>query len=175
MQGSVTNLILEKLGELGEIALESFFPKKYAYTRISRRLFGLDTYPKASPQTLASMLSRLQRQGLVIRRGKRRRSSWALTQKGKRRVEKIRQSQRRDAPPPDGVTRLVIFDIPERERKKRDMLRAELLGCDFEGLQRSVWMGKRPLPKEFIMFLDALRLKNKVHIFSVREHGTLER
>ena len=74
---------------------------------------------------------------------------------------------------PDGITRLVVFDIPERERKKRDTLRAELIGYGFEGLQRSVWIGHRPLPADFIEFLDSLNLKNKVHIFSVRESGTL--
>ena len=79
-----------------------------------------------------------------------------------------------EMPESDGITRLVIFDIPERERKKRDILRVELIGSDFQMLQKSVWIGRRPLPKDFVAFLDSLDLKNRVHIFSVKDRGTLE-
>ena len=173
MNVSLTHLVLQKIGELGMVTLDSFFPPNYSYTRISRKLFGLDSHPAVSPQTLSSLLSRLQRQGLITRQGKRRSSSWVLTKKGKYQVQKIGSLRIREMPEPDGVTRLVIFDIPERERRKRDVLRAELIGCNFQGLQRSVWIGHRPLPEDFIEFLDSLNLKNKVHIFSVRESGTL--
>lgn len=171
---TTTRLILEKLGELGTATFESFFPKKYAYTRISRPLFGLDAYPRVSPPTLSTLLSRLQRQGLVLRKGTHRSSSWVLTRKGKHRLQKSDKPYRADIPESDGIIRLVIFDIPERERKKRDILRAELVGCDFTVLQKSVWMGRHPLPKSFIAFLDSLNLKNRVHIFSVKDCGTLD-
>ena len=74
---------------------------------------------------------------------------------------------------PDGITRLVIFDIPEKERRKRNILRVELVTYDFKMLQKSVWIGATPLPEDFIHKLDKLNLKNKVHIFSVQEYGTL--
>ena len=174
MKVSRTYLVLQKIGEMGMVTLDSFFPPNYSYTRISRKLFGLDSYPAVSPQTLSTLLSRLQGQGLVARQGKRRSSSWILTKKGKRAIQKSGEMRIPEIAEPDGITRLVIFDIPERERRKRDMLRAELIGYDFQGLQRSVWIGYRPLPQDFIEFLDFLNLKNKVHIFSVRESGTLE-
>ena len=78
-------------------------------------------------------------------------------------------------PPSDGIMRLVIFDIPEKERKKRRALRAELISFNFSQLQKSVWAGENPLPEDFLSFLDELNLKNKVHIFSVRKHGTLQK
>ena len=173
MKVSRTYLILQKIGELGKVTLNSFFPSNYSYTRISRKLFGLDSYPAVSPQTLSTLLSRLQSEGLIARQGKRRKSSWVLTKKRKRTIQKRGEMRMPIIVKPDGITRLVIFDIPERERKKRDTLRAELIGYGFEGLQRSVWIGYRPLPADFIEFLDSLNLKNKVHLFSVRESGTL--
>ena len=76
-------------------------------------------------------------------------------------------------PKSDGVCSLVIFDIPEYERKKRTAIRVELIGCNFRQLQKSVWVGYHPLPQEFITLLDELALKDRVHIFSVVKSGTL--
>ena len=174
MKVSSTRLILQKIGELGTITLDSFFPRRYWYTRISRPLFGLDDFPAVSPQTVTTLLSRLRRQGLIIRQGKRGDSSWRLSKKGKHWFEKNRRLSLPKNPDPDGITRLVIFDIPERERGKRDAVRAELIEYNFQMLQRSVWIGHNPLPEEFILWLDSMNLKKKVHIFSVREPGTIE-
>jgi len=73
----------------------------------------------------------------------------------------------------DGISRLVIFDIPERDRKKRDTVRAELIGYGFRLLQKSVWIGAYPLPKDFLELIDDLELARHIHIFSIRESGTI--
>ena len=175
MKQSITRIVLEKLLEAGELTLDIFFPPNYSYTRISRHLFGLDSYPAVSPPTLSAILSRLKRQGLVRGAGSRKKTKWSLTRRGKRFVQQTKGDIiEREIPPLDGICRLVIFDIPEKERKKRDLLRAELAGYNFQRLQRSVWMGFNSLPEDFVILLDTLHLKGKVHIFSVREKGTLE-
>ena len=76
-------------------------------------------------------------------------------------------------PKKDGVTRLVIFDVPEKHRKKRDVLRINLIASDFKQLQKSVWVGYSPLPKDFIELITDLRLDKMVHIFDVKNKGTL--
>ena len=169
---SIPYLVLEKLLEVEKAALGVFFPKKYPWAAISRPLFGLDSYPRVSLRTLSSTLSRLKREGLIVRSGNIRKSLWSITEDGKHRIEEIILTE--ELPRSDGVTRVVIFDIPERERKKRDTIRAELITCDFRQLQKSVWIGERMLPESFIELLDDLELKNKVHVFSVKEHGTIE-
>ncbi|MEK7500771.1 MAG: CRISPR-associated endonuclease Cas2, partial [Patescibacteria group bacterium] len=70
--------------------------------------------------------------------------------------------------------RLVMFDIPESKRKKRNWLRMNLMAANYSQLQKSVWLGYNPLPESFIKFLDELKLKNKVHIVSIAKQGTLE-
>ena len=40
----------------------------------------------------------------------------------------------------DGKWRVVIFDVHEKQRKKRDRLRAELATVGFRRLQDSVWI-----------------------------------
>ena len=173
MKDSITHIILHKIGEVGEVTLNAFFPKKYSRTHLSRHLFGLDSYPKTTPQTVASILCRLRREGLVERKGKHKNSSWVVTDRGRNRLIKNHAQMPTIIPAADGVARLVIFDISERERKKRNVIRAELVGCNFQQLQRSVWIGYNPLPEDFIELVDALHLKKSVHIFSVKEKGTL--
>lgn len=170
---TITRLVLEKILECGEATMDIFFPPQYSYARLSRRLFGLDSHPTVAPRTFAAILSRLKYQGLVVRRGRRGLSSWSITQKGARWLKKNYEPARQPLAK-DGRARLVIFDIPERERKKRDALRFELLAYNFKQLQKSVWIGYNPLPNDFIELLDHLRLKNHVHIFGIKERGTLE-
>lgn len=105
-----------------------------------------------------------------MRRKHQGRSAWVLTKQG---AARLRQNVI-PVPASDGISRLVIFDIPERERKKRDAIRAELIACNFARLQKSVWMGTNPLPEDFITLVDDLRLKGKLHIFSIREQGTIQ-
>ena len=50
----------------------------------------------------------------------------------------------------DGKWRVIIFDIPEKLRGKRDLLRKELNNFGFMQLQRSVWAYPYKLPQEFV-------------------------
>lgn len=167
---TLTRFILEKIGEAGALYFDAFFPRGYSYTDISRQFFGADKYPKANQATVSSLLSRLKREGLVDRRRYKGKDAWVLTKRG---IVRLKDDVIADVPASDGISRLVIFDIPERERKKRDAVRAELIGCNFKRLQKSVWIGDNPLPEDFIAFVDELRLKGKLHIFSIREQGTI--
>lgn len=167
---TLSRLIVECVAEFGEVALDSFFPAKYPEARIWRTLLGLDKGYRFSRDSFATTLSRLRAQGLLARRGRRGNGLWCITKQGK---EYLRGFARDHGPRPDGVRRLVIFDIPERERKKRDALRAELIAAQYQQLQKSVWMGAHPLPSDFVELVHALQLSRYVHIFSIRDAGTL--
>lgn len=170
---SIGYAALEILGGLGEATLETFFPKNYSYTRIWRPLLGLERSKRITRRTISTILWRLRCEGLVERKGATKNTVWHLTPAGEAR---LRGSEKNvlESHASDGITRLVIFDIPEYERKKRAAIRAELIGCGFRHFQKSVWMGECPLPKSFIMLVDDLELAGKVHIFSVRERGTID-
>lgn len=165
---TLSRLILEKLGELGVGTLDAFFPAKYPEARLWRKLLGLDARHRFKRETFSVLLSRLQASGLVARSGSRRRSVWRLTRRGEEEA-----ARRASADAGDGVARLVVFDIPERERAKRDAIRLELVAAGYRQLQKSVWCGERPLPADFVELVDALGLRKHVYIFSVRRAGTL--
>jgi len=71
--------------------------------------------------------------------------------------------------------RIVCFDIPEKERKKRRWIREELLSLEYQPLQKSVWVGFAPLPEDFFEDLDLLSLRDHIHLFSVGKKGTIEK
>lgn len=167
---TLKDLILEKLGEIGKGALDAFFPAKYPEARMWRLLLGLDTKYRFSKRSFSSLLSQLRAQNLIERSGVSREAKWKLTKLGKEYLRK--KSQR--VPVKDGIKRLVVFDIPEDEKSKREAIRRELINIGYTQLQKSVWIGEFALPSEFIELLDILNLSSMVHIFSVKELGTLK-
>lgn len=63
---------------------------------------------------------------------------------------------------------MVLFDIPERKRKIRNWLRLQLKMWDFKMIQQSVWLGKGPLPKEFIERLNVFGISKGVKVLKVK-------
>ncbi|MBI2055430.1 MAG: hypothetical protein HYT42_00900 [Candidatus Sungbacteria bacterium] len=166
---SLTQLILDKVGGAGEALLDSFFPAKYPEARLWRKLLGLDRTYEFKRPTFIAILFQLRAQGLVERAPKRGRWYWRPTAAGRAALTK----RRRSTPPPDGRKRLVCFDIPERDRAKRQWLRGELIAAGYHQLQKSVWIGTTPLPQELVEALDALGLRGRVHLLRVESEGTL--
>lgn len=167
---SLTRLILEKIAEGGEVLLDSFFPAKYPEARMWRKLLGLDPSYEFKRPTFITILSQLKAQGLVKKVPKQGRLCWRLTPQGH---AALTAEQHGATLHPDGKKRLVCFDIPERDRAKRQWLRGELMACGYRQLQKSVWIGETPLPQEFIEALDALELRGRVHLLRVESEGTL--
>ncbi|MEK7629674.1 MAG: hypothetical protein AAB394_04140 [Patescibacteria group bacterium] len=170
-KNSFSKIILEKISEAGEIALEGLFPKNRAEGRLWRSILGLPQNYEFSRPSFSSILSKLSHDGLIKRNGSRKRAFWLVTSKGK---EKIKAYIRYMKPvKADGMPRLVIYDIPEVDKRKRNLIRSELVACNYQQLQRSVWLGYSPLPEDFVKSLEDMRLENKVHIISIQKKGTL--
>lgn len=170
---TLTRLILEKIGEVGEVLLDSFFPAKYPEARLWRRLLGLDPIYEFKRATFSSILSQLAAQGLVERVRKQGGGHWRLTRRGRQTVRAPAVDV--SVPRSDGKKRLVCFDIPESDRAKRRWLRGELAACGYRPLQKSVWLGETPLPHDFLLALDTLNLRGRIHILRVESEGTLGR
>ncbi len=69
----------------------------------------------------------------------------------------------------DGKWRLVVFDIPEESRKKRNLLRTLLKRNGFYKLQASVFINPYPLNREAIRYLKEAGLKDYIRIMSIHE------
>lgn len=64
---------------------------------------------------------------------------------------------------------IIIFDIPETERKTRNWLRNQIKLWGFTMIQKSVWLGTAPLPEEFQDRVNLLNIKKHIKIFNVQQ------
>jgi len=171
--------LLTFLEEEGKELLNAFFPKQYyAYTGLWRQLFGLDKQQnqysfKEVQRKINSTLERLEKKGLITKSKDNKEISWVLNDKAKQVITNLKQSQLKLSQP-DGRLRIFIFDIPERIKKEREEIRRNLLNSGYEMLQKSVWIGKCPLPREFLEDLKEKNLISNIHLFEIKEEGTLE-
>lgn len=74
----------------------------------------------------------------------------------------------------DRRSTIVAFDVPERFKEKRHWLRSVLKNLGLRMVQKSVWLGKVKIPREFIDDLKKLKILDFVEIFGITKGGTLE-
>ena len=132
-----------------------------------------------------TVLNRLKRDGLIKgkkARGKRQ-SLWTITKRGLARLTSCKEketnpfSRRRIRYAKTGRRSpvLVVFDIPERDKAKREWLRECLKRLGFSLLQKSVWMGNERLPEELLRDLRKHKLLRYVHILTISKRGTIRK
>ena len=111
-------------------------------------------------------LSRLRKKGFV----ENKRGVWKITDRGRAySIQKIFHSHSKKIHTKKERCIIIAFDIPETQKKSRDWLRLELYNLGFEMLQRSLWFGPTPLPKEFINSLKALNIFPHIKFFEAKE------
>ncbi len=127
------------------------------------------------------MLYGLERDGLATKSDGRN-GKWKITNKGEVEMEKLRERMKKIGATPSildyereesGQLVIVAFDIPEKQRTKRDWLRAVLQHLGFKMLQRSVWFGKIKIPRELPEDLRRLGLIDAVEVLAISKTGSL--
>ncbi len=68
---------------------------------------------------------------------------------------------------------IITFDVPEKEKKKREWLRTALGQMGYKAIQRSVLLGKTKIPQSFLDDLQKLRMVEYVEIFEITKTGSL--
>lgn len=127
------------------------------------------------------MLTKCQKQGLIKKTGSKKSSFWHITNKGDAKFEALKERLEKALPSKDNYQsrpakewKIVIWDIPEGESRKRIWLRAMLRHLGFNKLQKSVWIGKIILPEDFLEDLKKLHLLDFVEIFAITKSGSIE-
>lgn len=131
-------------------------------------------------QRFYALLNKLKNQELIEKRKIGPKSSlWKVTRKGVEKLNLIKEKKffgkqninyQKQI---DDKIKVIIFDIPEKERYKRVWLRAVLIFLDFKLLQKSVWIGKNKIPEEFISDLRERKILPYVEVFEVTKKGTI--
>lgn len=149
---TMSDTALVILEAINKAFIESFWPHPYYHAFCEH----------ANKRSFRNAIERLEARGLISgERLKRGRVIFSLTDKGQKLADrislKLKMAQRRKW---DGRWRLLVFDIPERIRAKRDFFRKELKDFGFYQLQKSVWAYPHPLPKDFFDLWEDFNLEN---------------
>lgn len=102
-----------------------------------------------------------------IKQGKRIVKQFKLTKKGMMRAVKLCMEK-------DKLKklayerRLIIFDIPEKQRFYRDYFRQLMKDLDCRMIQLSVWQADFELPEDFLLLVGELGLQSRVIVYKVK-------
>jgi len=159
--------ILFSLKEGGREFLRGL-PSSYPAFKSMKEMFGAGyKKPKLQKETIKTNLRRLKKQGLITKDIKRK--IYYLTDEGKNFVSYIQDRYLILKKSWDKKLRIVIFDIPEKKKHWREWLRQELLLLQFQQLQKSVYVGKYPLPESFYKEIKEAELTGYVFVFIASE------
>ena len=153
--------------------------RKIAFARERRQ--ALVAPERALRSRFYRMVYFLQRDGLIEKRFIKGVKRFSITPRGNQRLAMLRKRSINSFPDaesygsyPSKQLLIVVFDIPESQRRKRDWLRSVLRRLQLHMVQKSVWIGKVTLPKAFLDDLRHIKLTSFVEIFSVSKAGTLQ-
>ncbi len=62
---------------------------------------------------------------------------------------------------------IVMYDIPHNLKKERDWFRRHLIKFGYIMIQKSVWVGPSPLPKNFLIYLEEIKIGDKFKTFKL--------
>ena len=128
-------------------------------------------------QAFQDLVYRLKRDGLITIEEDKKGFFPRITAKGNKRLQSLQNQLYRPAThyflEKDSIIKIIVFDIPERERWKRDWLRNVLRRLKFQILQRSVWVGNAKIPRELLDDLKELNLISCVEILAITKTGSL--
>ncbi len=150
------SLVYEILKELSNTSL------RYKGSRVN--LFGIPKFKNYSPNSLSGTLSNLRKAGLIENIN----DGLQVTPKGreyiKRKIDSLKQFNFRfDKDAPKNL--IVMFDIPETKKAEREWLRWHLKKFNYSMIQKSVWVGPSPLPKEFLDYIERIKIRDGFKTF----------
>ena len=190
MRGEITEHILNFIMDgvtrqidIFEAILESgygaSFYKLQKAVNNKQRLRDQKSFERQARINFRNRLSVLKKDGVIEKEASSH--IWSITQKGKTMLNRLKKEHKNIFPPTSYVPenssemKIIIFDIPETERKKRDWLRRQFYRLGFTLLQKSVWIGKKKIPEQFVKDLHRIGIFDYVEIFSITKQGTIKK
>ncbi len=111
----------------------------------------------------------LKKKGLIKIRNLENKKAVILTPLGNERVLKIKYKMMDKKRRKDGKLQMIIFDIPEKKRYLRDLLRKHLIFLGYKMLQKSIWICPYDVLKETEEFLRKYAIDPYVKLFLIEE------
>jgi len=151
-------LVYEILKELSNTTL--------SYKGMKVNLFGLPKFKNYPRNTFSGSLAYMHKKGLLEACD----DKVSVTRKGKEYIKRKQESLKQfDYEFKDNSPKnlLVMFDIPEPKKAEREWLRWHLKKFHYSMIQKSVWVGPSPLPKEFLKYLQSIGIQDGFKTFKL--------
>ena len=146
--------------------LEGLWNTTAYYKGMRVNVFGFPKPWNYKDRSIQTTLSRLHKKGLV----KNTSGKWSITKSGKEYfkerkfvLKQFNFSFKKDSP----KNLLLMFDILESKKSKREWFRHHLKKFDYVMIQKSVWVGPSPLPKEFSDYIKEIKLSDSIKTFKL--------
>ena len=152
------SIVLDILNELSRTTLN--------YKGVQVNLFGLPRFSQYKYESLKSGISKLKKKQYIAKGD----SGWFLTVKGREYLKRKYDSLVQFNSPfskSDPRNLLVMFDIPEAKKAEREWLRWHLKKFNYIMVQKSVWRGPSPLPKEFLDYIRKIGLQKNLKMLKL--------
>ena len=174
---NAASYLLLGLEDLGESFVDDFIgglPSSYPGFKLMKIMCDCDSkkgLKEFKENTIQVNVSRLKKQGLIAE-GENKKIH--LTEKGKEMIIYVKDRYSILEKDWDDKIRIVVFDIPEKKSDIRKWFRVELLLMQFKELQKSVYIGKYPMPDDLYQDLINKEIFENVHIFTINEADKME-
>lgn len=158
IKGTVTQEILHTILVGGAFILAAQSP--YFWMRAYKQWFQGKPSGFREPQ-VRDAFRYLRKRKLIVVEKHNHQIYIRLTQEGEKKAGKFQINKLTIATPRrwDGVWRLIIFDIPEKLKIKREVFRGKLKELGFYPLQKSIWIYPYPCEKEVMLLREFFNLQ----------------
>ena len=151
---------------LAEKIIRELWNKELTYKGIKVNMFGIPIFRDYSKRAIQLSINDLFHRDLIEREG----DVIRISKKGRKYIEKKIDSLKTfDCLKEQAKekTLLVMFDIPENKKAEREWFRWHLKKFNYILIQRSVWVGPAPLPKDFLSYLKEIKLSSCIKTFTL--------
>ncbi|MEI6280793.1 MAG: hypothetical protein WCP17_02215 [bacterium] len=152
------SIIFDILEELSHTTL------RYKGVRVN--LLGIPKLSSYKYGSLKSGISQLKKKQYILKNN----FGWVLTLEGKKYLKrKYNSLMQFDSPffKNDPKNLLIMFDIPQTKKAEREWLRWHLKKFNYIMIQKSVWRGPSPLPKEFLIYIKKIGLRENLKMLKI--------
>ena len=159
--------LIEKMDKISEPFIpprtmkEVLYPDAYKLQRLYER--------KNAKRRFNQFIDYLKKKGYIKIKNLEQKQGILLTKKGADKALKVKFKTMHKKRRSDGKWQMVIFDIPERKRHLRDLLREHLHFLGYKMFQKSIWVCPYDVLKETEAILREYSLDRYVRSFLIEE------
>lgn len=165
--------MLSRDTSIGDKILKILFEPACRYKGMSVSLLGLPAIFPYKKQSINNAVYKLNKNGFISKEG----DYINLLPLGRKYVEsrKTRLVTFESPFKKESLKNLlVMFDIPETKKVEREWFRFHLRKFGYEMIQKSVWIGPSPLPRDFLDYVQEIKLKDCIKTFKLAKSNNTQ-